>query len=234
MASKKPSFLNKSKKRQSSSSSLSSSSSSTQQTTVSLFDPVDHALHLESHLSNTTKSIKQSETTAKDWIQAANTVNKEIDSIIEKRPDDQELKKMKTSLKQLIMTFNLLSSKITELERVNNENQAAFEVFRSSTFEYLLGTIYNDVELISQFEQPIKDENIKLEKQNSDSDSDSDLDPDSNSDFDSKTNTDFTNNSNPNLNNQHGFGDDIKKIKKDPSLNKKKILRRGLLPSECR
>jgi hypothetical protein len=232
MASKKPSFLNKSKKRQTSSPS-SSSSSSTQQTTVSLFDPVDHALHLESHLSNTTKSIKQSETTAKDWIQAANTVNKEIDSIIEKRPDDQELKKMRTSLKQLIMTFNLLSSKITELEKVNNENQVAFEVFKSSTFEYLLGTIYNDVELISQFEQPIKDENIKLEKQNSDTESNSDLDPDFNSDFDSNTNTNFNNDSNFNSHNPYGSNDDIKKIKKDPSF-KKRTIRRGLLPSECR
>jgi hypothetical protein len=196
MSSKKPEILKTRKKR------AQPSSSSSNQPEVLPFNPVTHGLHLEEHFTETTYKASQVSTTVKDCLKSVNSVNAQIDEIVERKSTDPEFKKISIHVKQLIMTISLLSTKVAELEKANNENQAAFELFKSSTYEYLLSTVYNDAELIAQFEQPVKTEKIKTENpDNEDSDNDEDI-PEKNI--------------------------------SESQAAKKKPIRRGLLPPECR
>lgn len=145
----------------------SSSSSSSQQNDVSPFDPVNHGLQLNKHFIEAESKATQFSTMTKDCLRTMNQVGDQIDKIIEQKPNDPEIKKLSEQMKQIVSTISLLTSKSTELERINHENQTAFELFKSSIYEYLFNTVQNDVELISQFEQHDK---VKVEKRDSDED----------------------------------------------------------------
>jgi hypothetical protein len=196
MASKKPDFL---KPRKTVKRTQSSSSSSSSSAAAEIYDPTQHALHLEEHFVETRSKITQASAVIKDCLTFAKTVESDLEKINEKQQNDPEVKKLFPKVRQLVLTVTMMAEKISELERANTENQTSFEIFKSSTFEYILSTTYNDVELMSQFEHDIKPEKIKTED---------------------------------------GLGDDYKNETDDDedglNKSKKNLLRRALLPAECR
>jgi hypothetical protein len=165
MATKKPAFLtpkNTTKKRNQPSSSSSSSSS----TTNDVHDPVQHALQLDEHFVESRQQILQSSAAIRECLNVAKSVDLEIESIRDKCQNVPEFQKVVLKVKQLTTTVTALATRYTELEKSHMENQTAFELYRSSIFEYLLSTMKNDTELIAQFEQ--ESDHIKEEKNDDD------------------------------------------------------------------
>jgi predicted nuclease with TOPRIM domain len=162
MASKKPAILTPKKtpkKRNQPSSSFSSSSSSS--STHDIHDPIQHALHLDEHIVETKNQVSQSGSAAKECLTFAKSLDNEIEGFKERYQNIPELQKFALKLRQLTATVTSLANKFPELEKSITEIQTSVDLFRSSTFEYLLSTLYNDTELMAQFE---KDPEIKKEE----------------------------------------------------------------------